>query len=118
MVDKNLILYLPFDDPDGNKAYDYSASRADATLSDGAAFTKTAKTGKALALNGGECLTTKAIPFSGNFTVSAYIMTTQSRIGWVVNLLGVENYREKWIDVVPNQWYFIAFVRDSDTFRV
>ena len=45
-------------------------------------------------------------------------MTTQSRIGWVVNLLGVENYREKWIDVVPNQWYFIAFVRDSDTFRV
>lgn len=118
MVDKNLILYLPFDDPDGNKAYDYSASRADATLSDGATFTKNAKTGKALALNGGECLTAKAIPFSGNFTVSAYVMTTQSRIGWVVNLLGVDNYREKWIDVAPNQWYFIAFVRDSDTFRV
>ena len=43
MVDKNLILYLPFDDPDGNKAYDYSASRADAALSDGATFTKNAK---------------------------------------------------------------------------
>lgn len=118
MVDKNLILYLPFDDPDGNKAYDYSASRADATLSDGATFTKNAKTGKALALNGGECLTTQAIPLSGNFTLSAYVMTTQNRLGWVVNLPGIDNYREKWIDVVPNQWYFIAFVRDSDTFRV
>lgn len=118
MVDKNLILYLPFDDPDGNKAYDYSISRADATLSDGAEFTKTAKTGKALALNGGECLTTKAIPFDSNFTVLAYVMTTQDRIGWVVNLLGIDNYLEEWIDVVPNQWYFIAFVRDGETFRV
>lgn len=118
MVDKNLILYLPFDDPDGNKAYDYSASRADATLSDGASFTKTAKTGKALALNGGECLTEIAIPFDGNFTVSFYIMTTQSRIGWMVNLPGIENYLEKWIDVVPEQWYFIAFVRDGETLRV
>lgn len=118
MVDKNLKLYLPFDDPDGNKAYDYSPSRADATLSDGAAFTKTAKTGKALALNGGECATAQAVPFSGNFTLSAYIMTTQKRIGWVVNLLGVENYREEWIEVVPNQWYFIAFVRDGDVLSV
>jgi len=33
MVDKNLLLYLPFDDPDGSKAYDYSAGRHDATLS-------------------------------------------------------------------------------------
>ena len=118
MVDKNLKLYLPFDDPDGNKAYDFSTSRADAILSDGATFTRNSKKGKALSLNGGECLTAQTIPFSGNFTLSAYVMTTQSRIGWVVNLLGVDNYREKWIDVVPNQWYFISFVRDSDTFRV
>ncbi len=118
MVDKNLKLYLPFDDPDGNKAYDYSPSRADATLSDGAAFTKTAKTGKALALNGGECATAQAVPFSGNFTLSAYIMTAQKRIGWVVNLVGVENYREEWVEVVPNQWYFIAFVRDGDVLSV
>lgn len=33
MIDKNLVLYLPFDDPDGNKAYDYSYNRSDATLS-------------------------------------------------------------------------------------
>lgn len=118
MVDKNLKLYLPFDDPDGNKAYDFSTSRADAILSDGATFTRNSKKGKALSLNGGECLTAQTIPFSGNFTLSAYVMTTQSRIGWVVNLLGVENYREQWIDVVPKQWYFIAFVRNSDTLSV
>ncbi len=118
MVDKNLILYLPFDDPDGNKAYDYSASRADATLSDGAEFTKTAKTGKALALNGGECLTAQSIPFGGNFTVSAYVMTTQSRMGWLLNFSGIDNYLEEWIDVVPGQWYFMAFVRDGSTFKV
>lgn len=40
MIDNNLILYLPFDDPDGSKAYDFSLSRADATLSDGATFPK------------------------------------------------------------------------------
>lgn len=118
MVDKNLILYLPFDDPDGNKAYDYSASRADATLSDGAEFTKTAKTGKALALNGGECLTAQSIPFSGNFTVSAYVMTTQSRMGWLLNFSGIDSYLEEWIDVVPGQWYFMAFVRDGSAFKV
>lgn len=118
MIDKNLILYLPFDDPDGNKAYDYSASRADATLSDGAEFTKTAKRGKALALNGGECLTAQTIPLSGNFTLSAYIMTTQKRIGWLLNFSGIDNYLEEWIDVVPNQWHFIAFVREETAFKV
>lgn len=118
MVDKNLILYLPFDDPDGNKAYDYSASRADATLSDGAEFTKTAKVGKALALNGGECITPKAIPLSGNFTLAFYVMVGTNRIGWMLSLPGMENYREQWLDVVPNEWYYMAFVRDGDTFSV
>lgn len=66
MVDKNLLLYLPFDDPDGSKAYDYSPGRHDATLTDGATFSKNAKTGKALALNGGECITAQAIPFNSD----------------------------------------------------
>lgn len=118
MVDKNLILYLPFDDPDGNKAYDYSASRADATLSDGAEFTKSAKVGKALALNGGECITPKAIPLSGNFTLAFYVRVGTSRIGWLLSLPGMENYREQWLDVVPNEWHYMAFVRDGDTFSV
>ena len=55
-MDKNMILHLPFDDPDGSIAYDFSQYRNDATLSDGADFSKKSKVGKSLALNGtGEC---------------------------------------------------------------
>lgn len=44
MADKNLILYLPMDDPGTSVvAYDYSNSRADAQLSGGAHFSKDAK---------------------------------------------------------------------------
>lgn len=118
MVDKNLLLYLPFDDPDGSKAYDHSAGRHDATLSDGAELTKIAKTGKALALNGGECITAQAIPFSSDFTVCAYVKIATTRLGWLLNLLGVENYCEQWLDVAPEMWYFIAFVRSGSTFKV
>ena len=75
MIDNNLILYLPFDDPDGSKAYDFSLSRADATLSDGATFSKIAKSGKSLSMNGaGECQTDKAIPLSGDFTLCCYCL--------------------------------------------
>lgn len=118
MVDKNLLLYLPFDDPDGSKAYDYSTGRHDATLSDGAELTKIAKTGKALALNGGECITAQAIPFSSDFTVCAYVKIATTRLGWLLNLPGVENYCEQWLDVAPEMWYFIAFVRSGSTFKV
>lgn len=119
MIDRNLILYLPFDDPDGATAYDYSLSRADATLSNGADFSKSAKSGKSLCLNGeGECLTNKAIPFSGDFTLCFYVMPTFDKIGWLLNFNGVENYIEQWIDVVPKQWYFFAFVKSGSTFEV
>ena len=50
MIDKNLILYLPFDDPDGSVAYDYSKSRADGALSGGAFFSKQAKVAKSLGM--------------------------------------------------------------------
>ena len=41
MKQDGLILYLPFDDPDGGgKAYDYSSSRADAVLSGDACFSR------------------------------------------------------------------------------
>jgi len=119
MIDNNLILYLPFDDPDGNVAYDFSQSRADATLSDGAAFTRKAKIGKSISFNGtGECLTSKAIPFSSDFTLTCYVMPTGSRIGWVLNLPGVDSYLEQWIDVTPNQFVFLAFVKSGSRFIV
>lgn len=118
MLDKNLILYLPFDDPDGSKAYDYSTGRHDATISGGAIFTKQAKTGKALDLCGGEVSTAQAIPFTRDFTLTLYVKIATKRLGWLLNLPGAENYREQWLDVVPGEWYFVAFVRSGSTFKV
>lgn len=118
MVDKNLLLYLPFDDPDGSKAYDFSAARHDATLSDGAVFSKQAKTGKALDLCGGEVITAQAIPFTGDFTLTLYVQIQQRRLGWLLNLPGIEQHKDQWLDVVPGEWYFMAFVRSDSTFKV
>lgn len=118
MIDRNLLLYLPFDDPDGSKAYDYSAGRHDATLSGGAVFTRDAKTGKALDLCGGEVITEQAIPFTSDFTLTLYVKIATNRLGWLLNLPGIENYKEQWLDVVPGEWHFIAFVRSGPTFKV
>ena len=82
MIDKNLILHLPFDDPDGHgKAYDYSQSRADAALSGGAFLTKEAKKGKALDLNGGICETTRTIPLTSDFTLCFYVKPATDTFG-------------------------------------
>jgi len=118
MIDKNLILYLPFDDPDGGVAYDYSSSRADATLSGGAAFVNS-KIGKALSLNGwGEALTAKAIPFSSNFTVVLDVLPSCDTLGWILNFSGVGNYMEEWMAVSPGKWCTLAFVREGTLFSV
>lgn len=119
MIDKNLILYLPFDDPDGSIAYDYSKSRADGTLSAGAFFSKQAKVAKSLNLGGeGECVTSKAIPLSSDFTICFYIKPTNNKIGWLLNFNGIDNYLEQWLDVMPELWYFMAFVKKGYQFSV
>lgn len=119
MIDKNLILYLPFDDPEGNTAYDYSQSRKNATLSNGATFSKIAKKGKSLSLNSGEALSLQDIPFKSDFTLSFYVMPQNtSKIGWLINFEGMENYEEEWYDVIPNEWIFFVFVKLNGLFRV
>lgn len=119
MIDKNLILYLPFDDPDGETAYDYSQSRADAILSDGASFSRDAKVGKSLALNGaGECLTSKSIPLRSSFTLTMYVKPATKKLGWILSLPGIDQYLEQWLDVVPGEWIFLAFVKAGTAFTV
>ena len=119
MIDKNLILYLPFDDPDGDKAYDYSQSRSDATLSDGASFSRDAQQGKSLALNGtGECITAKSLPLSSTFTLTMYVKPTKPKLGWILSLPGIDQYVEQWLDVVPGEWIFLAFVKAGKAFTV
>lgn len=118
MIDKNLILYLPFDDPDGNVAYDYSISRANATLSGGAAFAES-KIGKALSLNGeGEAQTAKAIPFTSDFTLVLDVLPARDTLGWILNFSGVNNHMEDWMTVSPGKWCTLAFVRQGTLFTV
>lgn len=117
MIDNSLILHLPFSDPGGSKAYDFSKSRADATLSGNANLVRDADAGKVLSMQGdGEAITSKAIPFSSDFTLSLYVKTTGNTIGWVLNSPGVATAIEKWIEVVPNQRVAFAFVKCANTF--
>ena len=119
MIERNLILYLPFDDPDGGSvAYDYSQSRADATLSGGATFSREAKKGKSLALNEGEAVTSVTIPFGSDFTLSMFVMPKTASLGWLLNLPGIDSYLEQWLDVAPERWVSLIFQKKESRFHV
>lgn len=114
MIDQNLIMYFPMDDPEGGSvAFDYSKSRKDATLSNGAYFSRDAVKGKSLALNGGSAVTDTVVPFSSDFTICMYIKPTSGKIGWLLNFSGIDNYKEHWLDVVPGKWIFLVIVKQS-----
>lgn len=118
MLDNNLILWLPFNDPDGSIAYDYSLNRHDATLSEGATLEKIS-TGKALALNGnGEAVTSQTIPFSSDFTVYVSLQPTDKLLGWLLNFSGLDSYIEQWLDVSPGKSVTLVFVRSGTLFTV
>ena len=118
MIDNNLLLHLPFDDPDGTKAYDYSAGRNDAVLADGSKFSKKAKVGKSLHLGSGSCTTPQEIPFDRDFTLCAYVQAECGKLMWLLNFPGLDNYIEQTLDVDSSEWYFIAFVRQGGAFLV
>lgn len=119
-MDANLILHLPFDDADGLIAHDFSQYKNDAELSNGAAFdSNNAKMGKAMSFNvDGEVATKKEIPFSGNFTLSLWVNPVSDSIGWMLNLPGINQFKEQWLDVLPGEWLFLAFVKDESNFKV
>ncbi len=119
MKEDGLILYLPFDDPDGGGvAYDYSNSRADAVLSGDACFSRDAMKGKSFLSNSGDAQTTETIPFDSDFTLIMYVKPTSEKLGWLLNLSGVDNYIEQWIDVIADKWQQLAFVKKDGTFIV
>lgn len=118
MIDDNLILWLPCNDPDGSMAYDFSLSRKDATLSEGASFVKTA-TGKAIAMNGaGEVLSAIDMPFSSDFTLIVRLQSQKSQMGWLLNFSGENNYKDGWMNVSPGKSTTLAFVKTSGKFKV
>lgn len=116
-IDINLKAHFPFDDPDGTTVYDYSQTREDGILSNGAYLSKDAKFGKALAINGtGECQVPTAIPFNSDFTLLMYVRPFLGRIGWLLNFSGINNYIEKWEDVQLRQWISLVFVKEDSKF--
>lgn len=118
-MDSNMILYLPFDDPDGLKAYDFSQYRNDGVLSGGASFSKESHQGKSIAFNGsGECVTARTLPLGGNFTLCFFLRSAGSKIGYLINFSGINNYIEKWIDIASGEWVFMAFVKEGSNLSV
>ena len=74
---------------------------------------------KCLDLNGdGECVTSRTIPLSSSFTLCFYVKPTTNSIGWLLNLPGVDNFLEQWLDVMPDIWYFMAFVKNGNQLTV
>lgn len=119
MTEEGLILYLPFDDPDGSGvAYDYSNSRDDAILSGDACFSRNAMKGKSFQSNEGSATTSRAIPFNKDFTLIMYVMPVGDKLGWLLNLPGIDNYLEQWLDVTPDHWISLVFQKHDSTFTV
>ena len=119
MKEDGLILYLPFDDPDGGGvAYDYSSSRKDATLSGDACFSRDAVKGKSFEANSGSAQTARAIPFSSDFTLIMYIKPVGNKLGWLLNFSGIDNYQDHWIDVEPDKWMSLVFQKKDSTLTV
>lgn len=119
MIDTSLILYLPCNDPDGSTAFDFSQSRADATLTGDAHLEKDTDAGKVLSLKGdGEAITTKAIPLSSDFTLSLYVKTSHDKVGFLLNSPGINKFMETWIQVTPNQREALTFVKSQSVFTV
>ena len=109
MKEDGLILYLPFDDPDGGGvAYDYSSSRKDAD----------AVKGKSFEANSGSAQTARAIPFSSDFTLIMYIKPVGNKLGWLLNFSGIDNYQDHWIDVEPDKWMSLVFQKKDSTLTV
>ena len=120
-MDDNTILYLPFDDPDGyGKAYDYSKSRVDGVLSEGATFTKNAHKAKALSLNGtGVCEIAKDFISNDEWTLTCWIKPTTNKLAWLLNLADdTSNYIDQTLDVTADKWTFFAFVKRGTSFAV
>lgn len=126
-INDYLVLYLPFDEPQGSTvAYDYSANRLDAAIS-GADFVA-GKVGNAIKFpgSGKGVVSTNPLSFTGDFTVSALANGNKSaresdtnphKIGWLINLSGVNSFLEYWIDLAPDVWTHLALVRNGHYLR-
>ncbi|MGV8135924.1 MAG: LamG-like jellyroll fold domain-containing protein [Mangrovibacterium sp.] len=119
-IDNNLILYLPFDDPDGlGKVYDFSKSQDHGIVTDAYLTKDGVNSGKAMVLKGeGDCNVSQAIPFASDFTLSFFVRPYFGSIGYLINFEGIDNYIEHWLDVEPREWIHLAFVKMDGTLYI
>jgi hypothetical protein len=118
--DDNLILNMPFDEPDGATiAYDYSKNRADGTVVD--CNFVSGRHGQCIKFNGaGYCeIPQNIIPVTGNFTLLAWLKRGEMPDGFTGKQIGfwfawndVNGYRETWINL-SEDWNYIAITKQN-----
>lgn len=115
-MNKNLILHFPFNDP-GNKIHDYSHNRNDASLTGSTSIVKDPTKGKALQFSSDKdtCVTTKSIPFESDFTISVWLKTTATTIGWMLNFTGLSKFIDRWYKTQHKEWLHFALVKNGST---
>lgn len=124
MNTENNIFRMPFDESDGAKtAYDYSPNRADGEVN-GAHFVA-GKNGNAISFAGNDtCEVSKNIlPNLGvDFTIIAWVQPgnrptgSPSKLIWVVNFDGLENFIEFSFETKPGSWYSVALVKHGSVY--
>jgi hypothetical protein len=123
--DNNIILYMPFDEPEGSQtAYDYSPNRADGTVTD-CAFVP-GRQGRCIEFNGaGHCeISQEAIPVAGDFTLLAWLKRREAPDGFTGKQTGfwfawddTTGFQDYWTQM-NNAWNFIAVAKEGLVVRI
>lgn len=121
----NIILNLPFDESSGSTvAYDYSQNRADGQVY-GAQFVA-GKNGNAIKFSGNDTceVSQSIIPNMGmEFSALAWVeasaieLGSPSRLIWVLNFSGLNNFVEVSIEAKPDTWFSLAITRRGSVFN-
>ncbi|MDR1585378.1 MAG: LamG domain-containing protein [Prevotellaceae bacterium] len=122
----NLILNIPFDEPDGSEiAYDYSPSRYDAAVS----YCKfvSGKQGNCIEFKGnGASIISRDVTslITGNFTLLAWLKRGDVPDGFTGKQLGfwfawneVNGFRDRWI-TITKEWNYIAITKEALIVRI
>ena len=125
MDTNNIVLNLPFDESNGSViAYDYSSSRADGQVS-GAQFIS-GKNGNAIKFDGDDtCEVSKSILPSMNveFSMTMWVKGSEiecgspSKLIWLLNFSGLNNYVEVPIEAKSDIWFSLAVTRRGSLFN-
>lgn len=124
MNTENIIFQMPFDESDGAlTAYDYSSNRADGTVN-GAHFVA-GKNGNAISFAGEDtCEASKNIlpNLSVDFSVLAWVQPAErtagspSKLIWLINFAGLENFIEFDFEAKPGSWYSVALIKHGTVY--